>query len=57
MWNGDDIKNNNNKNNIFMDLLDNLDHEKYFGKCRSVADFEKIEELGEGTYGRVCKYL
>ena len=23
--------------------------------CRSVEDFEKLEELGEGTYGRVCK--
>ena len=23
--------------------------------CRSVTDFEKIEEIGEGTYGRVCK--
>jgi hypothetical protein len=29
--------------------------EEYFGNCRSVADFEKVEELGEGTYGRVCK--
>jgi hypothetical protein len=28
-----------------------------FGKCRSVTDFEKIEEIGEGTYGRVCKYF
>jgi hypothetical protein len=31
--------------------------DKYFGKCRSVVDFEKIEEIGEGTYGRVCKNL
>ena len=23
--------------------------------CRSVSDFDKIEEIGEGTYGRVCK--
>ncbi len=30
--------------------------EEYFGNCRSVADFEKVEEVGEGTYGRVCKY-
>jgi hypothetical protein len=22
--------------------------------CRSVEDFQKLEELGEGTYGRVC---
>lgn len=29
--------------------------EKILGNCRSVADFEKMEELGEGTYGRVCK--
>jgi hypothetical protein len=29
--------------------------EEYFGNCRSVADFEKVEEVGEGTYGRVCK--
>lgn len=30
-------------------------YEKYFGNCRSVSDFEKMEELGEGTYGKVCK--
>jgi hypothetical protein len=29
--------------------------EKYFGNCRSVEEFEKIEEIGEGTYGKVCK--
>lgn len=25
--------------------------------CRSVTEFEKIEEIGEGTYGRVCKLI
>ena len=30
-------------------------HEYYFANCRSVSDFEKIEEIGEGTYGTVCK--
>jgi hypothetical protein len=35
--------------------LPHENYEKYLGNCRSVADFEKIEELGEGTYGRVCK--
>jgi len=25
--------------------------------CRSVTDFEKIEEIGEGTYGKVCKFF
>jgi cyclin-dependent kinase 10 len=28
---------------------------RFFVNCRSVEDFEKIEELGEGTYGVVCK--
>jgi hypothetical protein len=28
--------------------------ENSFVNCRSVADFEKIEEIGEGTYGTVC---
>jgi len=27
---------------------------EFFANCRSVADFEKIMELGEGTYGTVC---
>lgn len=31
--------------------------ESFLVNCRSVSDFEKMEELGEGTYGRVCKYL
>ena len=30
--------------------------EQLLVNCRSVTDFEKIEEIGEGTYGRVCKY-
>ncbi|VDP71575.1 unnamed protein product [Schistosoma curassoni] len=26
------------------------------GRCRSVAEFEKLNRIGEGTYGIVCKY-
>ena len=44
-----------NSANSIMSLSQENSYEKYFGNCRSVADFEKIEELGEGTYGRVCK--
>ena len=25
------------------------------GKCRSVSEFEKLNRIGEGTYGIVCK--
>ena len=27
------------------------------GTCRSVTEFEKLNRVGEGTYGIVCKYL
>jgi len=27
----------------------------HLANCKSVSDFEKIEEIGEGTYGTVCK--
>lgn len=26
-----------------------------FGNCRSVKEFEKLNRIGEGTYGIVCK--
>lgn len=26
------------------------------GRCRFVGEFEKINRIGEGTYGIVCKY-
>lgn len=26
-----------------------------FGSCRSVREFEKLNRIGEGTYGIVCK--
>lgn len=26
------------------------------GRCRSVSEFEKLNRIGEGTYGIVCKY-
>ena len=48
-------------NNCFQILLSSnkieilQNYEKYFGNCRSVSEFEKMEELGEGTYGKVCK--
>ena len=28
-----------------------------FGRCRSVSEFEKLNRIGEGTYGIVCKYF
>lgn len=27
------------------------------GRCRLVTEFEKLNRIGEGTYGIVCKYL
>jgi len=27
------------------------------GKCRSVSEFEKLNRIGEGTYGVVCKFI
>ena len=38
---------------------DNFQEKKFnvLGNCRSVGDFEKLEEIGEGTYGRVCKKI
>lgn len=27
-----------------------------FGSCRSVREFEKLNRIGEGTYGIVCKF-
>ena len=27
------------------------------GKCRSVSEFEKLNRIGEGTYGIVCKWI
>ena len=26
------------------------------GRCRPVSDFEKLNRIGEGTYGIVCEY-
>lgn len=26
-----------------------------FGTCRSVREFEKLNRIGEGTYGIVCE--
>lgn len=28
-----------------------------FGRCRFVTEFEKLNRIGEGTYGIVCIYL
>jgi hypothetical protein len=28
-----------------------------FGRCRFVSEFEKLNRIGEGTYGVVCKLL
>jgi hypothetical protein len=64
-------KNEENKNSVTNDKIISTDNginsEQYLMKrlkyqehllvnCRSVEDFEKVEEIGEGTYGRVCKY-
>lgn len=27
------------------------------GRCRFVGEFEKINRIGEGTYGIVCKFI
>lgn len=27
------------------------------GRCRLVTEFEKLNRIGEGTYGVVCKLL
>jgi cyclin-dependent kinase 10 len=27
------------------------------GRCRFVSEFEKLNRIGEGTYGIVCKYM
>lgn len=27
-----------------------------YGRCRQVTEFEKLNRVGEGTYGIVCKY-
>jgi len=36
--------------------IENLHKAKLnLANCKSVSDFEKIEEIGEGTYGTVCK--
>jgi hypothetical protein len=29
----------------------------FLGKCRSVEEFEKLNKIGEGTYGTVCTLL
>lgn len=31
-------------------------HFPQFGSCRSVREFEKLNRIGEGTYGIVCKF-
>lgn len=30
--------------------------EGFMGRCRSVDEFEKLNRIGEGTYGTVCKF-
>jgi hypothetical protein len=42
-----------NKSELLKKPLDSY----HLVNCRSVTDFEKIEEIGEGTYGRVCKFI
>ena len=27
------------------------------GRCRPVSDFEKLNRIGEGTYGIVCEFI
>jgi hypothetical protein len=51
-------KGDNEKENNFdkIDLIKNPLDSYHLVNCRSVTDFEKIEEIGEGTYGRVCKF-
>lgn len=57
---------------VFLDLfvLDNIYFEVMFslfsksfvflfqlGRCRFVSEFEKLNRIGEGTYGIVCEYF
>lgn len=37
--------------------ISTIDNHKLFqlGACRSVTEFEKLNRVGEGTYGIVCK--
>lgn len=44
--------NNNNLKNISMMYIDGI-----IGSCRSVSIYEKLNRIGEGTYGIVCKFL
>jgi len=32
-----------------------VEAEKVFGNTRSISDYAKVENVGEGTYGTVCK--
>jgi len=59
--NDDNIHNskqiNEKENNLDkIDFIKNPLDSYHLVNCRSVTDFEKIEEIGEGTYGRVCKF-
>lgn len=51
-----EIKSENNINNSEYQEKENHERAKlHLANCRSISDFEKIESLGEGTYGTVCK--
>ena len=43
-------KENQEQKNEIKDYISKLN----LANCKSVSDFEKIEEIGEGTYGTVC---
>ena len=39
---------------LYFNLNLNNNHKQY-GRCRAVTEFEKLNRIGEGTYGIVCK--
>lgn len=40
---------------VFRECLLFFNFSPQFGSCRSVREFEKLNRIGEGTYGIVCK--
>jgi hypothetical protein len=37
--------------------VENIQGDYFLGNCRSVDTFEKLDRIGEGTYGVVCMKL
>lgn len=41
---------------MYKNSITNRIHCFQHGRCRAVTEFEKLNRVGEGTYGIVCKY-